>query len=168
MFDIGFWELALIGVVALLVVGPDRLPGLARTVGLWVGRIRRYAATVRDDIEREIQADELKKMLEKSSDLDPLQEVVEETTNTIGVAKKEMADVEKDAEAIMSNDSTTHSSAREDDGGDDDETGIEPLTPSNAATAVGEAMSVLGDPQAPAATPEQAVENTEDDERRSQ
>ena len=168
MFDIGFWELALIGVVALLVVGPDRLPGLARTVGLWVGRIRRYVSAVRDDIEREIQADELKKMLEKSNDLNPLQDIVEETTNTIGAAKKEMADVEKDAQAIMSDDSTTSSNAPEDDGSDDDETGADPLTPSNAATAVGEAMSALGDPQVPAGTSEQAVENSEDDERRSQ
>ena len=52
MFDIGFWEMTLIGVIALMVIGPERLPGLVRTVGLWVGRIRRYVAQVRDDIAR--------------------------------------------------------------------------------------------------------------------
>ena len=156
MFDIGFWELALIGVVALLVVGPDRLPGLARTVGLWVGRIRRYVGTVRDDIEREIQADELKKMLEKTSDLDPLQDIVDETTNTIGVAKKEMADVEKDAEEIMSNDSTPASSVTEVADSNVDETGAEPLPPEPAATAVGEAASRLPEAPAPPGTPQQA------------
>ena len=102
MFDIGFWELALIGVVALLVVGPDRLPGLARTVGLWVGRIRRYVTTVRDDIEREFQADELKKMLDKPDELSSLQDIVDETTGTIRDAKMEFAGVEKDAEELMS------------------------------------------------------------------
>ena len=167
MFDIGFWELALIGVVALLVVGPDRLPGLARTVGLWVGRVRRYVTAVRDDIEREIQADELKKMLEKTSDLDPLQDIVDETTNTIGVAKKEIADVEKDADTITSNDPTVPSSASEIDDGNDDETGAEPLTPETATTAVGEAVRGHADTAAPAESPERAVESSEDDERRS-
>ena len=139
MFDIGFWELALIGVVALLVVGPDRLPGLARTVGLWVGRIRRYATSVRDDIEREIQADELKKMLDKSSDLDPLQDIVDETTNTIGVARKEIGDVEKGAEEIMSDDPTGPSKASDIGGDDTVATVAESPTPDTAATAVGEA-----------------------------
>ena len=89
MFDIGFWELALIGVVALLVVGPDRLPALARTVGLWVGKIRRYVSTVRDDIEREIQADELKSLLSKADDLNPLKDIIDETGSTISDAKND-------------------------------------------------------------------------------
>lgn len=63
MFDIGFWELALILVVALIVVGPERLPGLARTVGLWVGKARRFVASVKADIDRELQAEEIKKLL---------------------------------------------------------------------------------------------------------
>jgi sec-independent protein translocase protein TatB len=168
MFDIGFWELAIIAVVALLVVGPDRLPGLARTVGLWVGRIRRYVATVRDDIEREIQADELKKMLEKSDDLNPLQDVIDETTNTIGSAREDMAAVEKDAQETVSSDSSpTASSSLGVDG--DDETGADPITPDGAATAVGEALSAAGDvpAQAPTGAAETAVENSEDDERRT-
>jgi sec-independent protein translocase protein TatB len=163
MFDIGFWELALIGVVALLVVGPDRLPGLARTVGLWLGRIRRYVASVRDDIEREIQADELKKMLEKSSDMNPLQDIVDETTNTIGVAKNEIADVEKETQGLMSDESAARPSTPGGADGDDDETGAEPITPDAAATAVGQAAST----QASAGTSEEAAENTQEDERRT-
>ncbi|MCS4505082.1 Sec-independent protein translocase protein TatB [Arhodomonas aquaeolei] len=53
MFDVGFWELLIIGVIALIVVGPERLPGLARTVGLWVGRARATFYSLRDEIERE-------------------------------------------------------------------------------------------------------------------
>ncbi|NOT18064.1 MAG: twin-arginine translocase subunit TatB [Sulfuriferula sp.] len=61
MFDIGFSEIVLIGVVALVVIGPERLPKVARTVGLLVGRVQRYVATVKADISQEIQLDELKK-----------------------------------------------------------------------------------------------------------
>ena len=69
MFEVGFWELALIGVVALLVVGPDKLPSLARTVGLYVGKIRRMVAQVKDDIEREVQADELRRSMDEAKAL---------------------------------------------------------------------------------------------------
>lgn len=62
MFDIGFSELLVIGLVALIVLGPERLPKLARTVGHLIGRMQRYAALVKADIEREIQLEELKKL----------------------------------------------------------------------------------------------------------
>ena len=62
MFDIGFSELLLIGVVALLVIGPERLPRVARTVGHLVGRMQRYVADVKADINREVELEELKKM----------------------------------------------------------------------------------------------------------
>lgn len=61
MFDIGFSEIVVIGVVALVVIGPERLPKVARTVGLLVGRMQRYVATVKADISQEIQLDELKR-----------------------------------------------------------------------------------------------------------
>jgi sec-independent protein translocase protein TatB len=57
MFDIGFWELTIIGIVALLVIGPERLPRVARTAGLWLGRARRFVSSVKADIDREIAAD---------------------------------------------------------------------------------------------------------------
>jgi len=62
MFDIGFSELLVIGVVALLVIGPERLPRVARTVGHLVGRMQRYVADVKADINREIELEELRKM----------------------------------------------------------------------------------------------------------
>jgi sec-independent protein translocase protein TatB len=60
MFDIGFAELLVIAVVALLVIGPERLPRVARTAGMWVGRARRFVSSVKADIDRELAADELK------------------------------------------------------------------------------------------------------------
>jgi len=78
MFDVGALELLLIGVVALLVVGPERLPKLARTAGLWVGRGRRALSSVKDEIDREIKADELKEILRKQSESRPLESILEE------------------------------------------------------------------------------------------
>ncbi|HET9651131.1 MAG TPA: Sec-independent protein translocase protein TatB [Usitatibacter sp.] len=62
MFDIGFSELIVIGVVALVVIGPERLPKVARTVGVLVGRLQRYVAQVKADINREMEAAELGKV----------------------------------------------------------------------------------------------------------
>lgn len=62
MFDIGFSELLVIGIVALVVIGPERLPKVARTVGGWLGKLNRYAAQVKEDVNREMKLDELKKM----------------------------------------------------------------------------------------------------------
>jgi sec-independent protein translocase protein TatB len=62
MFDIGFTELIVIGVVALIVIGPERLPKVARTAGHLYGRMQRYVTTVKADISREIQFDEIRKV----------------------------------------------------------------------------------------------------------
>jgi len=62
MFDIGFSELLVIGVVALIVIGPEKLPRMARTVGHLAGRLQRYVSDVKADINREIELDELRKM----------------------------------------------------------------------------------------------------------
>ncbi|MDD9875693.1 MAG: Sec-independent protein translocase protein TatB [Gammaproteobacteria bacterium] len=59
MFDVGFWELALIGVVALIIVGPERLPGVVRTAGRWVGKGRRILHDAKADLERELKAQEM-------------------------------------------------------------------------------------------------------------
>jgi sec-independent protein translocase protein TatB len=61
MFDIGFTELLIIGVVALIVIGPERLPKVARTAGHLYGRMQRYVSSVKSDISHEIQLDELRK-----------------------------------------------------------------------------------------------------------
>ena len=65
MFDVGFLELTLIGIIALLVVGPEKLPGLARTVGTWLGQARRMAANFRMELERELELSELKRLSQR-------------------------------------------------------------------------------------------------------
>jgi sec-independent protein translocase protein TatB len=68
MFDVGFSELIVIGVVALVVVGPERLPKVARTVGLLLGRAQRYVNDVKADINREMELDELRKLQAEMKD----------------------------------------------------------------------------------------------------
>lgn len=63
MFDIGFSELLLVGLVALLVLGPERLPGAVRTAGLWIGRLKRSFLAIKQEVEREIGADEIRRQL---------------------------------------------------------------------------------------------------------
>jgi sec-independent protein translocase protein TatB len=62
MFDIGFSEILVIGVVALIVIGPERLPKVARTLGHMAGRLQRYVNEVKADINREMELDELRKL----------------------------------------------------------------------------------------------------------
>lgn len=95
MFDIGFTEIVVIGVVALIVVGPERLPRVARTAGALLGRLQRYVSDVKADINREIQLDELKKMQEEmvakmrevehaaNKDVQQIQEIAQQTEQTV-------------------------------------------------------------------------------------
>ncbi len=83
MFDVGFAEIVLVMVIALLVVGPERLPRLARTAGLWLGKARSFVQSVREDIERELAAEELKRVMSDTGQLGEevraVREIIEET-----------------------------------------------------------------------------------------
>jgi len=68
MFDIGFSELMLIGIVALVVIGPERLPKVARTAGQWMGKLNRYVSQVKQDIDRDMKLEELRKMQQDMKD----------------------------------------------------------------------------------------------------
>ena len=76
MFDIGFLEIIIIAVVGLLVIGPERLPEVARTAGRWLGRVRRFVGNVKADIDREIQQEEIKKALERDAGLDEIKQIM--------------------------------------------------------------------------------------------
>lgn len=62
MFDIGFSEMVIIAVVALVVLGPERLPRVARQAGQWIGKLQRYVSDVKSDINRQMELDELRKL----------------------------------------------------------------------------------------------------------
>ncbi len=84
MFDIGFWEIMFIGLIALLVVGPERLPKLAYTAGKWVAKTRGLLTNVKQEIDKEIKAEELKQVLEEQKrKLNPMEEILEETGEAV-------------------------------------------------------------------------------------
>ena len=95
MFDIGFFELVLIGVVALLVIGPERLPMVARKGGMWAGRARRFVSSVKRDIDKEIQAEECKRLLDERNLKNPVHEIIEDT-------RKEFSDIRQKTESTPS------------------------------------------------------------------
>ena len=88
MFDIGFLELAIIAVVGLIVIGPERLPEVARTVGTWVGKFRRFVGSVKSDIERELRQDEIRKAIERDAGLDELKQIMNTETFTLEEEEK--------------------------------------------------------------------------------
>jgi sec-independent protein translocase protein TatB len=83
MFDIGFWEVIFIAVITLLVVGPERLPRVARTAGMWVGKIRGFVVSVKADIDKELAADELKRTLQKQAAVPEIEELIDEATGDL-------------------------------------------------------------------------------------
>ena len=90
MFDIGFWELMIIGLVALLVVGPERLPKLAYTAGKWLGKGRSMVTSIKHESDREMKADELKRIVEEQKKLiDHLESVIEETESSMNQFKQQ-------------------------------------------------------------------------------
>lgn len=87
MFDIGFWELGIIGVVALVVIGPERLPALARSVGKWVGSAQRFVGTLKADIDKEISKNEgLKHLVEEQKELSETHDILKKTVSDLNEA----------------------------------------------------------------------------------
>jgi sec-independent protein translocase protein TatB len=105
VFDIAFSELVVIGVVALIVIGPEKLPKVARTVGLLVGRLQHYVTNVKDDISREMQLEDLKKLQQQMHEngqkiqtelmlsKDAVSQHLDEVRETLLEAKKPSADI---------------------------------------------------------------------------
>ena len=94
MFDVGFWELAIIAVIALLVIGPERLPKAARTAGLWVGRARRMVTDVKADIDREIREGDLAELKKAGEELKNTQSAVESAGAQI-IENSELGELKK-------------------------------------------------------------------------
>lgn len=109
MFDFSFAEMLVVGVVALIVIGPERLPSVARKAGTYVARLRRFVSNVRTDVEREFRTDELQRMLKQQQDeLQSLKDVVNETRHDADLdsIKQDVEQVVKEVKAEAEVDST--------------------------------------------------------------
>ena len=94
MFDMGFTEMMLIGIVALIVIGPERLPGVARTAGKYFGRLKRFMTSVKADVEQELRADELRQILaDQQRELD----TIKDSMNVAGKAFEDEVNAVSDA-----------------------------------------------------------------------
>jgi sec-independent protein translocase protein TatB len=102
MFDIGFFELLLIAVVGLLVIGPKRLPETIRTVGLWVGRLKRALGSARQEFEREFGVDEVRRQLHN-----------ENVMRQLGESRQAISDLNKPLGSSNSQSTSTNSSSED-------------------------------------------------------
>lgn len=83
MFDVGFSEILLIGIVALVVIGPERLPAVAKTAGQWIGKLQRFVKGVKTDLASELETGDLKKLIGDQ------REQIDELRNMVTSAKKD-------------------------------------------------------------------------------
>lgn len=91
MPEISFYELILIAIVGVLVIGPERLPETLRTLGLWFGRMRRSFNAVKTEIEKEIGMDEVKRQLHNEAIMEEMKRIEAEVKNTANVATNNVA-----------------------------------------------------------------------------
>ena len=120
MFDFGFSELMICGVVGLVVLGPERLPLVAKTAGQWIGKAQRFVQQMKDDIDREAELSELKKIKDDAqkmaSDLNATvqnaaKDIEKDVDSVAGEAKKNLADAEKSFDAASSTPSSEAASS---------------------------------------------------------
>ena len=97
MFDVSFSELLLVLIVGLLVFGPEKLPEVVRTTGLWISKIKRSFNQIRSEIEREVGVDEIKREIHNQSILDSLKDV----RNDLNQAHQNLRDLPYDVQDIV-------------------------------------------------------------------
>ena len=141
MFDISFSEMILIAVVALVVIGPERLPKVARAAGHLLGRVQRYVSDVKSDISREMQLDELKKL--RAEIQDSARSVEQSLNREMQAARQAMTQT---AQAV-SGDASTPAAANT----QPSISSTEPTQPA-AASAATPAANAPGSPEKPAGT----------------
>ena len=89
MFDFGFWEIAIIGIITLIVVGPEKMPSLARKAGLYFGKLNQFLNNIKSDINEELKVDEIKEQLSMDEEKVTLSEVTENIKSSVDSLKEE-------------------------------------------------------------------------------
>ncbi|MAZ89039.1 MAG: twin-arginine translocase subunit TatB [Cellvibrionaceae bacterium] len=101
MFDIGFFELLVIGVVGLLVIGPEQLPGALRTAALWWGRFKRGLQSTRSELEQQIGADDIRRQLHNEEVMQRLNASKQDVERTVN---ESVSDIEKNIASTLNTD----------------------------------------------------------------
>ena len=146
MFDVSFTELLVIGVVALVVIGPERLPKVARTIGHLVGRAQRYVNDVKSDIQREVELDDLRKLKDQMQDA--AQSVKSTLSDTEASFRKPLESFEQDTMSALKGGTAA------------DPTGVEPVPalPAGETTAISEGAAEFAQTEVAAARTEVSPE----------
>ncbi len=90
MFDFGFWEIAIIGIITLIVVGPERMPSLARKAGIYAGKLNKFIKKIKFDINEELKVDELKEQLSIKNEESVLSQAVDDVKTSVEQYQKEI------------------------------------------------------------------------------
>ena len=90
MFDFGFWEIAIIGIITLIVVGPERMPSLARKAGIYAGKLNKFVKKIKFDIDEELKVDELKEQLSIKNEESVLSQAVDDVKTSVEQYQKEV------------------------------------------------------------------------------
>lgn len=98
MFDIGFWELCLIGIVSLIVIGPEKLPKVARIAGFWIGKTKNMVASVKSEIREELREEEIRQMLKQHPTIDDFKNTLEDTSESFKKSTESIKQSLKDQE----------------------------------------------------------------------
>ena len=98
MDNIGFTELVLLGIIALVVLGPEKLPGAIRTASLWIGRLKRSFNSIKTDIEREIGADEIRRQLRNEAIMEKFKQTKTQVNDAVSSIKKTTDEIRKSVE----------------------------------------------------------------------
>lgn len=102
MFDAGFLEVLIIGIIALVVIGPERLPSVARTIGEWIGKARAFVDNTKRDIEREFNATEMRDLLDsQKKEIDELRNIVDDTKESFKKQASEVSTSLKDSAQVL-------------------------------------------------------------------
>ena len=153
MFDVGFTELLLIGVVALVVIGPERLPAVARTVGQYVGKLQRFVTGVKRDIRNELESGELKELLgDQKQQIDELRKMVNTTRKDLESGTREVVGDARKTFAAMES-SATSGGAKATGGAGEGSRVSTPTLAEGADASGGDAPVSLDKPSADAAPP---------------
>lgn len=113
MFDIGFTEIVLCLLVALVVIGPEQLPQTVRSVALWVGRLKRSLRDTREEIERQIGADDIRRQLHNEDIMRSLEETQRRITETMSSAQASVQQVQQDVQQALEQPATPPEDANE-------------------------------------------------------
>lgn len=83
MFDVGFWEFALIGIITLIIVGPEKMPEIAKTFGRYIGKAKRFITKIQTDINNEIEVDQIKSHLDLEDKDANIVDIIDETKDSV-------------------------------------------------------------------------------------